>query len=983
MKKTGMLLLLLCGCLQGMLAQFSVSGTVTEKSSGQPVEMATIQLLKSDSTFVTGVNSDKNGKFSLSSKSAGKYIVKTTFIGYSPTYRNVSLTQQSPKVALGNVALTSSDVVLKGATVSAAAAKVSMRADTFVYNAAAYKVPVGSTLETLVSKLPGAEVSDDGSVTINGKSVKQILINGKDFFKSDASVALKNLPTELVKDIKAYDKKSDYSKQTGVDDGEEQTVLDVGLKKELKENWIANIDLSAGTRDRYAENIFVNRYTDRSRISLFGNANNTGDRGFRGGFRGGASGLSSTKSLGMDFNWSNGKNENEDGRFEIGGNVRYSHTNSDSKSKTNSETFLTGTSQSSSFSNSWRNSKNYNTNVNAEFRLEWHPDTLTTLMLSPEFSHSETSSWSKSRSATFNDDPYAIDGMKSPLDSMFQDNISTQLAGIAVNRNLREQISDGKTNSVGSWFMAVRRLNAMGRNVALHMDVNYSKSSSHSFSISDINYYNRTSAQGNTFSYQYNNDPSKSFSLSSRLSYSEPLTKNLHLQVGYRFKYSYSNRDRQLYELDSLDGWKDYSHALGQLPSTDDSLQMALSQRNSQYATYRDYDHNASIGLRYNTKALQMNASVDFRPQTTRMSYQRDKIDTLVTRNVFNVAPNVRLRWKISQTSQLDFRYRGSSSQPSMTDLLDVTDDSDPLNITKGNPGLKPSWKNSFNLFYNNYIVDKQMGWMVNMDFSQTSNSISSAMTYDEQTGVRTTQPKNINGNWDYNARLMFNTPIDAQKRLTINTFTNFSFSNDVTYVRTSNDQSSEKNTTKTTNVGESLRGTYRNDWLEFGINGNINYQHSRNKLQSNADLDTYTFRYGWNTNIQLPWNMQISTDMTMSSRRGYQDNSMNTNELLWNAQIAQSFLKGNAASVSLQFYDILHKQSNVSRTINAQMRSDSWTNAINSYVMVHFIYRLNIFGGSSNGQGGGNDRDRGGRGMRMMGGGGPGGGPGGFGGRR
>ena len=980
MKKISTLLLLLCACMQSAFAQYTISGKVTEKSSGQPVEMATVQLLKSDSTFVTGVNSDKDGQFKLTLKTAGRYIIKTSFIGYTAIYKSATLSKQTPAVNLGTLALASNDIALKGATVSATASKVTMRADTFVYNAAAYKVPVGSTLETLVSKLPGAEVSDDGSVTINGKSVKQILVNGKDFFKGDASIALKNLPTELVKDLKAYDKKSDYAKQTGVDDGEETTVLDVGLKKELKENWIANIDLAAGNKDRYAENVFINRYTDRSRISLFGNANNTGDRGFRGGWRGGASGLQSNKSLGMDFNWSNGKTEKENGRFEIGGNARYSHSNSDTKTRTNSETFLTGTSTSSSFANSLSYSKNYNTNFNAELRLEWHPDTLTTIMFGPEFSHSESSSWSNSKSATFNDDPYEIDGMKNPLDSMYQQNINEQLLGIAVNRNLRKSIGDSKSNSFSSWFMVVRRLNALGRNVAFRANLNYSKSESHSFSINDIKYY--TLGARNTFSYQYNNDPSKSFSLSSRLSYSEPLTKNLHLQLGYKFDYSYSNRDRQLYQLDSLDGWKDYTHALGQLPSTDDSLQMALSQRNSQYATYRDYDQTASIGLRYNTKTLQMNAGIDFRPQTTRMSYLRDKIDTVVTRNVFNIAPNVRFRWKISQTSQLDLRYRGRSSQPSMTNLLDVTDDSDPLNITKGNPGLKPSWTNSLNLFYNAYLVDQQMGWMVNMDFSQTSNSISSAMTYDEKTGVRTTQPKNINGNWNYNARLMFNTPIDAQKRITINTFTNYSFTNDVTYVRTSNDKSSEKNTTKTTNVGETLRGTYRNDWIEFGLNGSINYQHSKNKLQSDANLDTYSFRYGWNTNIQLPWNMQISTDMTMNSRRGYNDKSMNTNELLWNAQIAQSFLKGNAASISLQFYDILHKQSNVSRTINAQMRRDSWNNAINSYIMVHFIYRLNIFGGkSSSGSDEGNRGERGG--MRMRGMGGPGGGPGGFGGRR
>ena len=333
-------------------------------------------------------------------------------------------------------------------------------------------------------------------------------------------------------------------------------------------------------------------------------------------------------------------------------------------------------------------------------------------------------------------------------------------------------------------------------------------------------------------------------------------------------------------------------------------------------------------------------------PQRTKLSYQKDKLDTVVTRNVFNLSPNIRFRYKISETSQLDFRYRGSSSQPSMTDLLDVTDDSDPLYISRGNPGLKPSWSNNLSLFHNNYIVDRQMGWMANIRFGQTSNSISNAMHYDEKTGVRTTRPENINGNWNIGSDMMFNTAFGPDKSWNFVTFTNISYNNSVGYVSTGNDTVSRKNVTKTLGLGENLRLTYRTGLLEVGVNGGFNYQHSRNKLQTNANMDTWNFNYGATANVSFDWNMQISTDIRMNSRRGYSDASMNTNELIWNAQLSQSFLKGNAATLSVQLYDILHEQSNVSRIINAQMRSDTWNNSINSYLLVKFLYRLNIFGG-------------------------------------
>ena len=320
-----------------------------------------------------------------------------------------------------------------------------------------------------------------------------------------------------------------------------------------------------------------------------------------------------------------------------------------------------------------------------------------------------------------------------------------------------------------------------------------------------------------------------------------------------------------------------------------------------------------------------------------------------------------------------------------MTDLLDITDNSDPLNITMGNPGLKPSFTNTFYLRYNNYIQHRQQAIGANVSFNTTSNSISNRVTYNEETGGRTSRPENINGNWNTRGSFFYNMAIDTAGYFNINTTTDMSYANNVGYISLSRNADSEKNVTRAMSVMERLAASYRNDWFEFELNGSFTYNYARNKLQPNSDLDTWRYSYGFNTNVTLPWGTRLATDLSMNSRRGFNDESMNTNELIWNAQLSHSFLKKKSLTLSLQMYDLLHRQSTISRTINAMSRSDVEYNAITNYAMLHVIYKMNAFGGKGARQGmgpgdGGPGRERGSRMSRgTRGGGGGFGGPGRF----
>jgi hypothetical protein len=287
-----------------------------------------------------------------------------------------------------------------------------------------------------------------------------------------------------------------------------------------------------------------------------------------------------------------------------------------------------------------------------------------------------------------------------------------------------------------------------------------------------------------------------------------------------------------------------------------------------------------------------------------------------------------------------------------MTDLIDITDDSNPLNITKGNPGLKPSFSNNLNANFNTYNTDAQRGINVFASYSNTINSITRKATYDEATGATTTQPENINGNWNANGGFVFNSAVPANTKFTYSTFTDGGYSERVSYISMMNKElnvmDTKKSIAKTVNVSERLTANYRADNFDVSLSGFVRYSHSKSTAQPEDKMNVFNFSYGPSVNYTLPWyNMKISTNLSMSSRRGYSDPNANTDELLWNAQLSASFLPKNALTVSLQLFDILQQQSNISRVVEALYRRDSESNAIYSYGMLNLSYKFNETGGN------------------------------------
>ena len=739
---------------------------------------------------------------------------------------------------------------------------------------------------------------------------------------------------------------------------------------------MANADLAAGTKHRYAGRIFGGVMKDDFKIFLMTNANNTNDMGFPGGgggggrFGGGRQGLTANKMAGLNLNY-----EKTD-KLKVDGSVRWNHSDGDTWSKSSTENIYS--SDLSSFGNSIKQNFSRSNQWNAQMRLEWQPDSMTNIMFRPNARYNSNDGENSSESVTFNENQNPYDYVTDPLLEL------SKLigGGIVKNFNVQDGISYSDSKNVGGMLQFNRRLNNSGRNITVQLNGNWSEGTSKSMS---NNYVYLFTTPDTTVTNRYSLTPEDNWSYSARITYSEPIMRQVYLQFSYRYNYSYTKSDRKTFSLTDVDYtdiipmYRNWDAYLGRLTNPLDSYEDTKLSRMSEY---KNYNHTAEVMLRIVRKAYNFNVGFQVLPQKSHFIQDYQGVHADTTRTVTNITPTLDFRWKKSATGQLRFTYRGRTQQPSMSDLLDIVDDSNPLRITRGNPGLKPSFTQNFQLFYNDYFQKHQRAVMTFVNFSTTSNSVANKSTYNSETGGTITRPENVNGNWNGNLGFMFNTAVDSAAYFNVNTFTNLSYNHNVGYVSINNVSDSQESVTNSLGINERLAASYRNDWLEIELNGSLNYTRSRSELQPNNDLDTWQFSYGGMVGITCPWGTSLTTNMNMQSRRGYADNSMNTNELIWNAQLSQSFLKGNALTVSLQLYDILHQQSTFSRTITAMSRNDTEYNAITSYGMLHVIYRLNIFGGGGGFGFGGPRGGRGGNGPR---GGGFGGGPrgGGFGGPR
>lgn len=885
---------------QGLGGRGSVSGVVLEKLSGgsnEPVIQATAVLKNpKDSTLVTGAVTDLDGKFSINNLKWGTYVLEVSYVGLKPIIKNITLSARQAQFSAGELILESDMVNLGEVVVTAKPTEVIVKTDTVDFNPNAFTQKENDVVEDLLKKLPGVEVSDDGTITYAGKPIEKILIDGKEFFVGDPQIASKNIPVEIIERLQVIDDRSDDAKRTGVDDGERQKVINLSIKKDRKKGWFGDVQAGYGTEERYGGKAMVNRFVGEDKFTLLMNSNNVNNMGFsdRGGNMrgGGQGGIITSHGLGANIIKEFGS------KVKTAGNINLNASDSDNRRNTSRETILQ---DSSMYTESASSRLAKGQNINFNYRIEFNPDTMNYFIFTPSFnySHNTVDSYSDSRTSG-----------------------RTHL----LNTGTSKTYNENNSFNGGLRMDYVHRFKKQGRAMGVNLSGNIGSGTGNGTNIAENEFYKDGVIDSTSMLDQYILNRSDSKNVRASVFYTEPLMgKQNYLQFRYTFRWNQNGSEKDTYN-DPLYSDLDTTYSRGNINNF----------------------INHQIGLTYRVVREKyryaIGASVE--PSSTQSkSYVREKVlADLPTRNVVNFSPNAMFRYRFSSTSDLNARYNGRMQQPSATQLLPVRDVSNPLNIVVGNPDLLPSFTHDANIEFNRSTPEKQTTISTEIGWSMTENSIVSN-TFVEPNGVRTTTYDNVNGVWNVYGRFMASLPF-KNKRFQFNTFTFLRYGNNVGY------SNGNRNVSSSTSISETLMLRYRIDkLLEMGVRFNGRYSEVVNSLQKSSDRQTIDYTGSYFFTLFLPANITLGSDIRYNGNWGYTA-GYEKKEWIWNAEVSKSFLKGKNAIVTLRAYDILGQMTNISRNTGGNYIEDATFNALTSYAMLSFTYKFNTFGGNIPGGG-------------------------------
>ena len=887
---------------------------VSNNGEGQEVLPYTniLVLEAGDSTLVKGVMSDAGGNFRLSfhAKKESPYLLKVSYIGMKPEFR--ALNTGKTKIHVGNIVLTEG-LELSEVVVTAPIKEVELVGDTTVINADAYRIPEGSNLEELVKKIPGLEYDRQNKTLVyNGLPIAEINVNGEAFFAGNHALALENLPADLVSRIKVYDKRSEMEKFMGIKTGEENYVLDLQTKKEFNGTLMTSVAAGKGNnKKKEAElisNFFKTGGENLSVIAKSGNRNMTS-----------ANKDNRQDNVAVNFLKKFGK------KIHLNGNVMYSNAINGNDGTSYYEQYLkTG--------NRYRyaTSDRHNTNrmANTMLSMKWNIDKMTLLNLSGSFSTMKGTNGSDSRQATYNEDP-ELD-ITAPFNGEENSQTENDIRVNGIRMNSRS------TSANRQYFLnadLTRRLNEKGSSLGLTMQYSEGRGKNEAFSVTSTTYYQLQDEWGNDsvlYRNQYYDSPNRNRKFSLGLVLTQPLHKSLRAQLSYKFKRENQNNDRNTYDLSRFfDGTDDeplYTLPEGYEAAYTDSL----SNRSRSHTTA----HEVALHLNYTDRTWEINAGLSVVPERQSLDQKTGRMQADTLRTSVNYYPAVTVLWHKKKT-RVQLSYEGDTKQPGLTELLTLTDNSDPLNITRGNPSLRPSYNQRVRL----EARDTKIGLNGDMTWANTVNSVTRAVTYNTQTGGIESYPVNVNGNWNARATVRYQKRI--KRRFSVTARTGASFSQNVSLINEGQQEMPERSTTHNTTLNANLRLGYQPEWGGFDLTGDWRFRHSTNLLRETGDY-TRDYRLGVNAYADLPGGIQLRSDVDYSFRNGTNITPGEDDQVVWNASLSWRFLGQKKAELSFYWADILSQKKNFTRSVSSSGLSERHTQQIGSWFMLSFKYRFN-----------------------------------------
>lgn len=941
----------------------TVRGSVLDSTNRQGLPEATISLLRSrDSSLVTFQITGGEGEFLFRNVIAGSYQLLVTYVGYQSLRRNLIVSVEKPEPALGSLLMKPEVKSLSEVTVNGA--PVVIKGDTLEFNAGSFKTQPNAVVEDLLKRLPGVEVDRDGAVKAQGQDVKRILVDGKPFFGNDPKMATRNLPADIIDKVQLYDKQSDQSQFSGIDDGDREKTINITTKRDRRKGIFGRQSLGYGLEPpdgpkRFQGQVGINQFNNGQQLSVIASANNInqqnfsaeglgsggglggfsgggnngggGNRGGQGGGgngnQGGNSGLPTgqqtnlTRAMSAGLNFSDGFGK----KVDFSSSYFYNNTRTIAEQTSRRENILpsfgqTGTTGSDSSNITNRRSSSVSTfgNHRVNMQLVWRIDSMNTLRVIPNltFTHNNATSLSDSRTASNR--------------------------GTPLNTSLTNYDSDGNGVSGTNTVLWTHKFARRGRTFSANLNTTLNAQNTEGFNRSRNEYFQSVATPisgsltgggastplnltgvGGLFApviNQQNQQRTDAMTNNLTLSYTEPLSLAKTLEFRYALNTNDNTSDRQVYDFDEQSGR--YGLINNRLTNRFDNV----------FRTQRG-------GMSLQTRRLNFNYSLGFDVQDATLRSNNRTIDTELSRRYLNLLPNALFSYNVSRNQRLMVNYRSRINPPSVNQLQPVLNNTNPLNIQTGNPDLKPEFTNSLNLNYNNFNPTSFKSLFASINVNQVNRRIVNETTYN-RAGGQVTKPVNANGYYFINGFMSVGRSLTwSGQRVNLNWTTNSSFTNNISFVN------AQLNKGRNLSAGQGLSvNTFWKEKLDVNLGGNVTYQSASYSLQPQQNSSFLFSSINFRLFYQLPGRFTATSDFSYNANSG-RAAGYNQRFALWNVGVARQLFKQKQGELRLSVYDLLNQNRSIVRNVTDTYIEDVQSIVLRRYVMLTFTYNVRKFG--------------------------------------
>ncbi|MDE6263544.1 MAG: hypothetical protein K2M11_00215 [Paramuribaculum sp.] len=862
-----------------------------------------------------------------------EYILTAQSPDYEDITRTVTIKKRSNRdinIELDNLVFQRQGKELGEVVVRASKVKFYAKGDTMVYNADAFVLPEGTMLDALVKQLPGVEIRDGGEIYVNGKYVESLLLNGSDFFNSNKQLMLNNLASYTVKNVSVYDKISEKSKLAGRNLGDSQYVMDVTLKRDYMSGFVGNIEAGAGTASRYLGRMFGMWYTSRSRLALIANVNNLNDSrqpgqndqytatNNPGDFR--------TKMAGLSYNV---KSVNPDNEWDFSGTTTVSHVRNNYRAVINQTNYLI---DGDTYENSFDKALSHNLTVNSSNTLQLRPKNKY-IGITNKFNYSNRNQTGRSMSAAFNSE--LTDLTLKMLEAIYSGE-TTSFADITLNSTLTQSFLSDNSMSVSGGVQFDTKVPSTPDLFSSSVSLDYDRSNTFGFDRYDIN-YNRENTRSAFYSYTRNH-PNHDFNFKTGFSYTFIPSGELSMLLSCYYFHKSSTKDSYFYRLDRLSD----AGIFGSLPA---DYQSALDNGQSHMSTMRSHDAYMQFNLTYNKKfasggelMLTVKPVVEYLWRS--LDYRQADNNQYIKDNSFKLWFYSTFINYTKGKNILQLKFDRNVKLVPLDRLVTITDTRDPLNIYFGAKNLKNSSQNDFTLGWTHNSFQRHT-WSnyLSLAYSFTQDALATAYSFNSQTGVRTYMMQNVNGNWYARLHEQFYKAFGTIDQFDIITTSRITYGHNADLTATDSEYFT-KSIIKNLVLSEDLRMNWRLGKHSIGLRALVEWRDTRGNRKGFNDFSATTAQYGINGNFVLPYNFSIATDLNLYTRRGYAYSELNTTDVVWNARLSYAPKNGRWVFM-LDGFDLLHQLSNVTYNVNAQGRTETWTNVLPRYGLLHVQYKF------------------------------------------